>query len=593
MEKYSHLISETLSDIFGADFAGNVGFDFSRTEEKFGDFATNAAMVIFGAAKKDEKIHEKLDKLGLTNPRAVAEKIREKLLETGEFTEVEIAGPGFLNLRVSAQNLAKNLNENLAKNTEYAGQKVLTEFSDPNPFKVLHIGHLYSSIVGDAISRIIENAGGEVHRLNFGGDVGLHVAKNLYAISRNFEKEFGRKIDEKSAEEIAKKVGDDPNARANWMAERYVEGTNDYENDEFAKEEITKINTEVYHFHREDDHDSPLAKIYWMCREWSYAYFDDFYQRIGVKFEKYYPESTTADLGLETVLAQVPKVYEKSDKSDAIIFPGEKYGLHTRVFVNSNGLPTYEAKDVGLSLSKWRDYHFDRSFIITGNDIIEYMKVIIKSISLFAPEPASRTTHLTHGNVKLAGGVKMSSRKGNFLRAVDVLNLTEDLQEKESGSRNLDVALGAIRFAFLKNDIGPDVIFEPENSVSLVGNSGPYVQYAAVRVNKILRDNDFSSRNSSENSGDYDFLAEKNLLLKLAEYSGVVADATKNLAPHKIANFAYELARELNKYYEKTPVATENVPPEIRARRLEILAKISEVFANSLGILGIEIPEKM
>ena len=596
MKKYSEILGKIVRENF--DFDGE--FSFERTDEKFGDFATNAAMVIFGFAKKNDEFREKYaEKNGkdfAKNPRELAEEIREKLLETGVFASVEIAGPGFLNMTVSARNLRENLDETLSRKPQnFANQVVLTEFSDPNPFKVLHIGHLYTSIIGDSVSRLIENAGGKVSRLNFGGDVGLHVAKNLYAIAKNWGGNFDEngKLDQDFSRKLSE-VPEDANERANFMAKHYVEGTNAYEDDDAAHETITKINAEVYRFHRENDHESNLAKIYWTCREWSYDYFNDFYAKIGVNFAKYYPESQTEQLGLREVLAHVPEVYQKSDQSDAIIFPGEKYGLHTRVFVNSNGLPTYEAKDVGLSLSKWRDYHFDRSFIITGNDILEYMKVVVKSISLFAPEPAERTTHITHGNVKLAGGVKMSSRKGNFVRAVDVLDLTTKLQAEVSGTANFDVALGALKFGFLKSDIGPDVVFEPETSVSLTGFSGPYVQYAAVRINKILADNGFAKgKNFAKTDDDYDFAPEKNLLLKLTEYPSVLAEATDNLKPHKIAEYAFELAKTLNKYYEQTPVATAEVTEKIRENRLEILAKTSEIFANALEILGMKIPEKM
>lgn len=594
--KTEDLIKKYVQKIFGAE----VEFDFSRTDEKFGDYATNVAMILAGKTKKSvelsQKIAEKFGENFAKNPRNFAEKIAEKLRESGEFSSVEIAGPGFLNLRVSAKKLAQNLDEGFAKKEffhpkNYENQVVVTEFSDPNPFKVLHIGHLYTSIVGDAISNLVANAGGEVHRVNFGGDVGLHVAKNLWAIREKLRAEFHEELNENSAEKLAKFVGENLDARANFMAKCYVAGTNAYEENPAAKTEITEINSAVYAWQKSQNHDDPLAKIYWLCRGWSYEYFDDFYSRVGVKFEKYYPESTVAETGLDAVLAHTPGVYEKSKESDAVIFAGEKYGLHTRVFVNSRGLPTYEAKDVGLSLTKWADYRFDKSVIITGNDILEYMKVVVKSISLFAPEPAARTEHITHGNVKLAGGVKMSSRKGNFVRAVDVLDLTEKLQEKESGEANSVVALAAVKFGFLRADIGPDVVFEPENSVSLTGFSGPYVQYAAVRVNKILRDN--PAENAREISADYDYESEKNVLLKLLEFPEILRDATAELKPHKVADYVFELAKIMNKYYEKTPIATRNVSPEIREIRLDLLEKVARVFAQSLQILGIEIPEKM
>src|SRR5690606_20622452 len=148
--------------------------------------------------------------------------------------------------------------------------------------------------------------------------------------------------------------------------------------------------------------DSDLAKIYWQTRSWSYDYFNQFYERISVSFEKYYPESETVELGLKTVQENTGKVYEKSD--GAIVFKGEPYGLHTRVFINKEGLPTYEAKDVGLIMLKYKDYKFDKSIVMTGNEQAEYMKVVLKSIEQYEPELVKATSHITHGLVKLAGG---------------------------------------------------------------------------------------------------------------------------------------------------------------------------------------------
>src|SRR5262249_21676567 len=156
-----------------------------------------------------------------------------------------------------------------------------------------------------------------------------------------------------------------------------IEGTRAYEENESAKAEVVALNKRIYQLHTDNDHDSSLAQIYWTCRQWSYDYFDKFYERIGTRFEKYYPESEVSPIGLKTVREQIGQVYEESD--GAVIFNGEKYDLHTRVFINSEGLPTYEAKEVGVLMKKWQDYHFDQSVIITGNDIIEYMKVVLKS----------------------------------------------------------------------------------------------------------------------------------------------------------------------------------------------------------------------
>ena len=497
------------------------------------------------------------------NPMEIANQLRD----AGD-QEISVTPPGFLNFTLSddflskrIDDFAKDFDKNIASH-EYRGKTVICEFSDPNPFKVLHVGHLYTSIVGDSISKLFEYADAKVIRANFGGDVGLHVAKTMYILQQ-------KPIDELKIEDIA---------------ECYVEGTAAYDNDKQAHDEITKLNKEIYHINAEDKHDTPLAKLYWQGRELSYKYFDEFYGSIGVKFDKYYPESTVVELGLKTVKEQLKKgVYELSD--GAVIFDGDKYGLHTRVFINKEGVPTYEAKDVGLIFTKWQDYHFDKSVIITGSEQLEYMKVVLKSIEQYAPELVEKTNHLTHGLVKLPGGVKMSSRKGNFLKAVDVLDMVKAELEKEYDSTDEKVYLGATKYAFIKYKMGGNIIFDPKESVKMTGNSGPYLLYSCVRAKKIL-----AKCNNHQPADDCQYgTYEKNLSKKILEYKGVLSDAVTEIAPHKVANFLYELAQVFSRFYENCPVAGSPEEPT-RAKLTEVYLK---TMTHGLGILGIEIPESM
>ncbi len=497
MKQINLLVQSTVKRLFDIE----LDIQLTRPEAQFGDFATNIAMQLVGQLGK--------------NPREIAEQLAESLRQTGEFSEVSVAGPGFINLKIKDELLSGELKKIIDDSTGYGksdlyqNKIVLTEYSDPNPFKVLHVGHFYTSVIGDVISSLIENAGGQVHRVNFGGDVGLHVAKTMWAIIR----EFG-------GENIEKLSEINENSRTEFMATCYVTGTRAYEDDEDIKNEITALNKRVYQLHENNDHDSPFAQIYWQFRQWSYDYFNDFYAKIGTKFEKYYPESEVADIGLKTVLEQKQAGVFK-DSNGAIIFEGEPYGLHTRVFINKEGLPTYEAKDVGLSIKKWDDYHFYQSVIITGNDIIDYMKVILKAIEQFKPELSSRTRHITHGMVKLVGGTKMASRKGNFLRATDVLEMVADANEATQGNRDMAPILGAIKYAFLKFKIGADSNFDPKESVSIQGNSGPYLQYALARARSVIKKSDFAGLELQSNKDDYSIF-ERNLLLKLTEYKDVI-----------------------------------------------------------------------
>jgi arginyl-tRNA synthetase len=554
-------MQEKIASIIKQLYNMDVDVVLTRPDAQFGDYATNVALQLAKPLGK--------------NPRDIAEAIAGELRTDESFAEVSVAGPGFINIRLDNASLLRLLAIQPAK--IYEGKTVVTEYSDPNPFKVLHVGHLYTTLVGDVISRLVEAAGASVHRLNFGGDVGLHVAKNMWAIVRHLGGENPEGL---------KEVGDDPHQQAAWLSARYIEGNNAYSDSEQSKAEIVEVNKRIYALHANDDHTSGFAKIYWTCREWSYDYFKVLYNDLQVvPFEKYYPESVTTPTGVQVVTEQLERgVYERSN--GAVVFNGEKYGLHTRVFINSEGLPTYEAKDVGLIMQKWRDYHFDTSIIITGNDIIEYMKVVQKSIEQFEPELTKRSIHLTHGNLKLAGGKKISSRKGNAPLALDVLEAATEATRELMGEAEQSTVLGAVKYAFLKARIGGDIIYDPEESVSLEGNSGPYLQYAHARARSILRK---ITGSPAELTSMTIVDSERMLVRKLGEYVEVVERAQRELLPHYICTYLYELAQEFNRFYEKNQV----VGNERERERAALVAKYADTLGEGLGMLGIHAPDQM
>lgn len=558
MTEMANVFKKVVHDTFGID----AEVALARTEEQFGDFSTNIAM----------QITKQLANPPAGGPREVADELVAAIngQELGSIEELSIAGPGFINIKLTDEALLNLLDHKIAQT--YSGKQVVAEYSDPNPFKVLHAGHLYTSVVGDSIANLFEAAGGQVHRVNFGGDVGLHVGRTMWAILQDLGGENPDKLEQIN-----------PDQRSEWMTKCYIEGTNAYEDNEEAKAEIIKLNKRVYQLHSDQDKTSPFAQIYWTCRQWSYDYFDKFYTRIGSKFEKYYPESEVASLGLKTVKEQLSKgVYEESD--GAVIFDGEKYGLHKRVFINSEGLPTYEAKDVGLITKKYQDYKFDKSVVITGNEQQQYMAVVLKSIEQFAPELVSSTSHLTHGLVKMAGGVKMSSRKGNILRALDILDAANEANKKASDSDDQEIVLGAVKYAFLKVRTGGDIIYDPEESVSMLGNSGPYLQYAHARARSILTKTNLKDAKLSDLE-----TGERSLVRKIGEYAEVIDKAVDELMPHLVCTYLYELAQVFNRFYENNRV----VGDSREAVRAKLVGLYADRLKEGLELLGIVAPERM
>jgi arginyl-tRNA synthetase len=585
-------IAQAVHDLFGVEQS----VELTRPDEQFGDFATNVAL--------------QLAKQVGSNPREIADKIADKLRSdlAGQVREVTVAGPGFLNLVLTDAALVSAMQTEASKPLD--GKTVLVEYSDPNPFKPLHAGHLYTTLVGDTLARLVEHAGANVTRINYGGDVGLHVAKSMWAIVKNIG-------------ESPEKLNDIPESeRSGWLGDRYVEGNDAYEDDETAKAEIIAINKRVYGLQAEGDHDSPFAQVYWTCRQWSYDYFAQLYEQLQVvPFDRYLPESEVTELGFKTVQEQLEKgVFEQSD--GAVIFDGEKVGLHKRVFINGEGLPTYETKDVGLSLTKWNDYHYDESIIITANEQAQYMQVVIAAIKQFEPEPAERTRHLTHGFVKLQGGVKMSSRKGNIVTALEILEAARQAGAETGTNPNEETILAAVKYAFAKNRIGGDIAYDPKESIALEGNSGPYLQYAHARARSILAKaqtpvipipEPSSGQAPLEESGadqqepeqkqtiSFDSAdtalkmtgsleaGERSLVRKITEYTEVLDKSVAELMPHNICTYLYELAQTFNSFYEQNRV----IGDEREAVRLTLVTKYADTLKDGLELLGITAPERM
>lgn len=549
--------------------------ELSRTSEKFGDYACNVALQLTAQLGRP--------------PRDIATEVVNKIITElpDEVLEATVAGPGFINITLTTNALLNTMRAPIAQT--WKDKKVLVEYSDPNPFKPLHAGHLYTTLVGDATARLLEAGGANVIRLNYGGDVGLHVGKTMWAILNTLGGEFPDKL--------APATGTD---RPKWLGEQYVKGNNAYEEDETAKAEIIATNARIYELHKNNDHQSPLAQIYWTCRKWSYDYFVELYAELQVKpFNRIIPESEIAPLGLQIVREQLERgVYETSD--GAVVFKGEPFDLHTRVFINSKGLPTYECKEVGLIMTKWQDYHFDRSIVITANEQQQYMAVVLKSIEQFAPELVAKSEHKTHGVVKLIGGVKMSSRKGNGPTAIQILEAASSANLAATGKDNKDAVLGAVKYAFLKVRIGGDIVYDPIESVSLEGNSGPYLQYAYARACSILSKAGYSEEqvqtvlsNSLQDVNDEVLLNieqdERVLVRTLSQYGETVTRASEELMPHHVCSYLYELAQAFNRFYEHNRV----IGDERQALRLQLVEAYAHILRNGLELLGLPTPQKM
>lgn len=525
-----------------------------------GDFATNVAMV-YGKELKQ-------------NPKKLAEEIVTKLGVVEGVSKIEVAGPGFINFHLAPEYLAWQLRTILddtarwGAGSSYADERVMVEYTDPNPFKAFHIGHLMSNTIGESLARLIENAGATVVRANYQGDVGVHVASSIWGI---------------------KKLGIDA-GNAKELGRAYAVGATAYKEDAATKTEIDDINKKLYA--RSDDE---LNKLYDTGRKASLDAFERIYAILGTKFDSYFFESETGLIGQKIVAAH-PDIFPESE--GARVFKGEEHGLHTRVFISSQGIPIYEAKELGLEKLKMDRYpELSKMIVVTANEITEYFKVVKKALELVYPEIAAKLQHVPHGMMRLTSG-KMSSRTGNVITGEALIaSLVESAKERSTESRADDinalaqqVAVAAIKYQVLKQATGKDSVFDEERSLSIEGDSGPYVQYAHARARALLE------KGAKENvmpeiMGPDPILMGSGPILErlLMRFPAVTERAVRELSPHHVTGYVTELAGAFNSWYAQEQILGQKDTP----RKLAVVAAVAATLQNGLHLLGISAPEKM
>ncbi len=533
-----------------------------------GDYSTNVAMVY---AKKVGR-----------NPKELAEKISDELNKNKPQDVEKIqAKNGFINFYLSKEFFVKSIeeileNKNFGKNSVFAGKKIMMEYTDPNPFKPFHIGHLMTNAIGESLSRIMEFSGAKTIRANYQGDIGPHVAKAIYGLLK-----FGMPGDDKSVPE-----------KASYIGECYAKGSNLYDTDEKAKEEIDELNKKLY-----DKSDEKINEIYEWGKKITLEAFDEIYKMLGTSFNYYFFESIMAPVGQKLVKEYTGKIFEESE--GAIVFHAEKYDpkLHTRVFINSQGLPTYETKELGLTETKFEKENPDLSIVITGKEQLEYMKVVKKAIEQIDYKMSIRMKHITHGLMRLSSG-KMSSRKGNVVTGESLIRQScaeilekikdRDISEEEKKEISKDAGVAALKYSILKQNIGDDIVYDSDKSISFEGDSGPYLQYSCARANSVVE------KAKTENIlMNFENLPEgvssvERLLYRFPE---VVERSAVEFEPHYIANYLIELSRAFNTYYGNTKIIDKE--DTTSPYKLALTYAFYSVVKSGLYLLGIKVPEKM
>lgn len=555
-------IRQAITEGLAALGAGEVSFAVEwPVDPAHGDFAVNAALA---SAKQLGK-----------SPREVAELLVPALTEAlgADAARIEIAGPGFINVTLAPEavntELAQASKDTWGKGTAHAGERIMVEYSNPNPFKEMHIGHLMSTVIGEAVSRLMESSGASVLRDTYGGDVGPHVAKAIWGL-----RDAG--------------IGETPTAED--IGKAYAHGSRAYEESEEAKQEIDTLNKAIYAMLAKDPvsltgDEHALYQEWVRGREVSVEAYRALWSRLGAHFDYTIFESEATPIGMRVVQDEIATgVFENSE--GAVIYRGEKKGLHTLVFITSHGTPTYEAKDIGLAF--WKEEHVapDQVFILTAAEQIGHFAIVIAALGEFAPALADKMAHIPHGFLRLTTG-KMSSREGNVITAEGLIHeVIERAAEKNEDLLVAEqVALGAIKYMILRQSAGSDIIFDMEKSLSLEGDSGPYLQYALVRATSILATAaESKAAISLESSEEVPLLAR--LITRFPE---VVRRAEEVRAPHILVTYLTQLAGEWNSFYAQERVfGSEN-----EAYKLGLVQAFANTMQKGLALLAIPTPAKM
>ena len=545
----------------------------SPPQPEMGDLAFGC----FALAKEEKK-----------NPAEVAAALADKIQTGGLVSEVKAAGPYvnfYLDGSIVAGIVLGSITADFGAHTIGNGKSIAVEYACTNPMKVFHLGHLRNLVTGEAVVRMFENAGYDVKRVNYQGDVGRHIAMSLWGIEQHKD-EFNN---------IQTSEGN-LRGKISFLGAAYAYGATKFEEDEQAKAEILEYNKKVY------QKDPEIADTYEIARAWSLEYFETIYAKLGSHFARLYFESEVFESGQKLVEEGLKKgIFKKSD--GAIIFEGSKHGLHDRVFINSEGYPTYEAKEMGLGQMHFDDLKPDQVIHVVGKEQREYFQVVFKALAQLFPETEGKEYHLVGGYLQLKGDKKMSSRKGNVVSGDELVDLVEervreimkdaDLENKDAVARA--VAVAALKYSMLKVGASQDMAFDMNESVSTQGDSGPYLLYIVARIRSILEKAGVGV--ASDKSEGMPTIPkeiapeEKDVLLMLASYPRATLAAVESYDPSVIAKYVYGLAQSFNRFYNSCPVVGSE--EEVKMFRVALIQAVEHVMKRGLHVLGIETVEKM
>ena len=520
------------------------------------------------------------------SPEATGQAIGEYLLEhnpeLGSFNVVK----GFLSCCLSARYWNEELSSIISDENfgvqPSNGKTIMVEFSSPNTNKPLHLGHVRNNLLGSSVSDILKAAGNNVIKATLVNDRGVHICKSMYAWQKRFNGATPKSRNQK---------GD------HLVGDCYVE---------YAKmeKENPAVLDEVHKMLVDWEKGDPQVRALWkMMNEWVFEGFDQTYKALGISFDKTYYESQTYLLGKELVKKGLDMGVFVKDPDGSVWCDLTADGLDRKILLRSDGTSVYITQDLGTAEKRFEESHLDSQVYVVGNEQdyhFQVLKLILKKLGF---EWADRIYHLSYGMVELPEG-KMKSREGTVVDADDLIEKMYqeakatseasgklvDMAEQEKDELYHQIGLGALKYFILKVDPKKTMLFDPKESIDFNGNTGPFIQYTHARIKSILRKAEDKSLELAE---DVQLSAKEQRIVKLlSSYPAKVQEAAASFSPALIANFAYELAKEFNQYYHDTAILKET-DSKLLSARLVLISAVAKVLSKSMGLLGIQLPDRM
>ena len=543
-------------------------------------------------------------KIAKKKPEATAEEIGNHLTQNTKLIVAFNCVKGFLNLSLSETVFTKQLQQ-IATTANYGqfkknGKVATVEYCGPNTNKALHFGHFRNMMVGVATANILVAAGYQVHQVNILNDRGIQICKSMLA---------WQKYANGATPESTGKKGD------HFVADYYVKFQREYkaEVDKLVADGTDKKTAEAEAplmqqaremLLRWEAGDEATKTLWQKMNNWVYDGFEKTFKRLGVNFEKEYYESETYNLGKELVQEGVEKgaYYKKDDGSIWVDLTDD--GLDEKLLLRSDGTSVYLTQDLGTAHLRYEDFKMDTSIYVVGDEQNYHFKVLKLALQKLGKKYADGIYHLSYGMVDLPGGAKMKSREGTTVDTDDLmdevvqkaaeasqeLGKIADLTETEKTVLFEQIGIGAMKYYILKVQPQKRMIFDPAQSIDLVGHTGPFIQYTYTRIHSLLQKAsiDIYTDNYPTNIK----ATEKNIVKLLDEYPTKLRAAAKHYDPSEIANYTYDLAKAFNKFYAELPILNET-NKTIKQARIILCQQVGRLIQTSMTLLGISLPNKM